>query len=349
MRLSPAKVILQSGLFSGVFNPWFFIGFPLGIYWLRRGGFFVQLSASTRRAKQSDARLRDVIEREARLAHSEAEHVKARAQLVSERQNLDEAQKQLAKRRTEALAPADCVQRPGPRREIRNKAASITWFVTGAIGATALLWSAGIVVLPLPFGAEETIGSGPIQPEEENVPIEENADEPLAASGDLPPHTPEPQPTPRSASNSSNEHRSELVSKALENGTAAFQRGDYDMAIKHFSVAIKEAPLDAEPHWRRATVLIKKNRLSDARADAAHAVALAPNDPNAVFWVGYVRYKQQRYRDAMHDFDVVIKLDPMFAQAFRFRSYCHIFLGNDTAAAADMRRAMAIDPNIKDD
>jgi tetratricopeptide (TPR) repeat protein len=99
----------------------------------------------------------------------------------------------------------------------------------------------------------------------------------------------------------------------MENGTAAFNRSDWDGAIAEFSRVIRIDPKYAMAYNNRGAAYNGKN-------DWDRAIA---------------------------DFTEAISLDPNYAAAYRHRAYAYMQKGNYTQARTDVNRALQINPNYQ--
>jgi len=129
-------------------------------------------------------------------------------------------------------------------------------------------------------------------------------------------------------------------------GIALHETGDLQGALAAFNVAEK---LDQNPltYANRAAVLIKLNRLAQARADLAAAVARDPSRANL--------YNQAVVERRMGNNEACIRIttrlaagQPGFFPAYTLRGICHYQNKNYEAALADLLRSNKLDPTQPD-
>ena len=99
----------------------------------------------------------------------------------------------------------------------------------------------------------------------------------------------------------------------MENGTAAFNRSDWDRAIAEFTRVIRIDP-------RYAMAYNNRGAAYNGKSDWDRAIA---------------------------DFTEAIRLDPNYAAPYRHRAYAYMQKGNYTQARNDVNRALQINPNYQ--
>ncbi|MDR2152458.1 MAG: tetratricopeptide repeat protein [Helicobacteraceae bacterium] len=95
-------------------------------------------------------------------------------------------------------------------------------------------------------------------------------------------------------------------------GAKASDRGDYQEAIKNYSLAIETDPKHLNSYLNRAS---------------------------AYYYIG-------EYNASIADNDVAVKLDPNNASAFKSRGVAYFALGEYNASIADLTKAIKIDPSF---
>jgi len=75
-------------------------------------------------------------------------------------------------------------------------------------------------------------------------------------------------------------------------------------------------------------------------------LSLDPNNPLIPYNRGNAYFDRQQYERAIGDFSKAIELDENFALAYFNRGLTHERLGGNAAAAADYRRAVALDATL---
>ena len=95
--------------------------------------------------------------------------------------------------------------------------------------------------------------------------------------------------------------------------------------------------------WVRA--IIGKD-LEGALADCAKALELHPGTANTMNTLGFVFYKQDRFKDAIASYDASIALDPSVASSYYMRGFARSKLHQD--ASGDLAKALQLEPGIRE-
>ncbi len=77
-------------------------------------------------------------------------------------------------------------------------------------------------------------------------------------------------------------------------------------ALAAYEEAIAANTQLPEPHYRRALLLIQRNRLEDARGDLNAALKSQPVFPEANYWIGRIEFAQAHYQDALTRFQSAV-------------------------------------------
>jgi tetratricopeptide (TPR) repeat protein len=161
---------------------------------------------------------------------------------------------------------------------------------------------------------------------------------------------------------------------ALQEGRAAFERGDYQEAIKALTQAIKLDPSNANAYalcglaYANAGDLASATQYSKKACDLNNCDLLVElykqglwqDSPSAASLVnlgganaaqqsafdkGYAASQQGNYQEAIKQYTEALKIDPNLAQAYNNRGNAYAGLGDYKKAIADYAQAIKIDPN----
>uniref|UniRef100_A0A832M6E7 Tetratricopeptide repeat protein n=1 Tax=Oscillatoriales cyanobacterium SpSt-402 TaxID=2282168 RepID=A0A832M6E7_9CYAN len=82
---------------------------------------------------------------------------------------------------------------------------------------------------------------------------------------------------------------------------------------------------------------------SSSSSSARTTVSTKPT--NAEFWYnrGAENAQQGRYKDALDDFSMAIRLNPTYVEAYRYRGFAHSMLGFELGAESDLRKAKVLE------
>ena len=97
---------------------------------------------------------------------------------------------------------------------------------------------------------------------------------------------------------------------ATQRGTAAFRKGDYDLAIASFTEAARQNPRDAAAFNMRAVAHAKKGEFDLAIADYTQALQIDPKLVGAWFMRGKARQEKGDHDKALADFNEAFRLGP---------------------------------------
>ena len=139
-------------------------------------------------------------------------------------------------------------------------------------------------------------------------------------------------------------------------------RGVAHASLKQFAAAHADfdqaarAPIDADGAFdpelfqygiamNRGAVLLKEQRLADARADFERAMQLRPDNADPHINLSLVLAQQGDERGAIDELKTAARLDPARAAIFRLRAQAQLRLKNDAAAEQDFKQALALDKN----
>ena len=107
-------------------------------------------------------------------------------------------------------------------------------------------------------------------------------------------------------------------------GEAAFEDGDYDLALSEFTKAIKAEPEDSTLFYARGSVYYER-----------YNSAYAAGDPAA---------DGEDFDRAITDFTRAIELDPQYAEAYNYRGLTYAGFGMNEHALADYNMAIDLNP-----
>lgn len=123
----------------------------------------------------------------------------------------------------------------------------------------------------------------------------------------------------------------------LERGVAAFNQGDLQQAQRWFDWAVEADSTDPTCYLNRGQVKRSRNNIQGAKEDFEKAVALAPEDGDAHFWLALAAFGAGDYDAAINENSKAIKLySSMASQAYLNRAQTFIRLGKNKRALTDL-------------
>lgn len=166
------------------------------------------------------------------------------------------------------------------------------------------------------------------------------------------------------------------ISRGASHGMA----GDLDRALMDFEKALVLDPRSGVAYMNRATALEKKGRYVESLNDYDKAIALIPDNwiawdgrcwlrailgqdlegalvdcnralqmrpdaANTMNTLGFIRFRQRRFEEAIASYDASINIDPDVASSYYVRGLAQQALGKD--AREDLAKALSMEPGIR--
>jgi tetratricopeptide (TPR) repeat protein len=129
----------------------------------------------------------------------------------------------------------------------------------------------------------------------------------------------------------------------LENGSKYFIRGDYNYAIREFTLALDNNPKLVLAYSKRGDVYFEMKNFESARIDYAKAIQLEPN--NAIYYNNYgcCNFNLKNYENAIKVFTKAIELQLNNTKWMYNRGISFYFNNNYEKAIDDFTRAIEFD------
>jgi Tfp pilus assembly protein PilF len=123
-------------------------------------------------------------------------------------------------------------------------------------------------------------------------------------------------------------------------------KGETELAIKEYQIAIKMNPDDAESHYGIAEAYRRKAMLSDTERELREALRIDPDHHEARLSLGVTYLQMERWNDAAAEFERLAN-DPTFVRPTRALvnlGWAHYKSGDLERAKSDFERALKADP-----
>jgi tetratricopeptide (TPR) repeat protein len=121
---------------------------------------------------------------------------------------------------------------------------------------------------------------------------------------------------------------------------------DYQAAIASYSQAIQFNPQNVQALNGRGECNMEIGAVDVASADFSSALDVDPNNPEALSNYGHVLVNFNRDPvSALRRLDDALAMNDKDARAYRDRGYAHVLLHEYDKAAADLNKAVQVDPN----
>jgi tetratricopeptide (TPR) repeat protein len=127
------------------------------------------------------------------------------------------------------------------------------------------------------------------------------------------------------------------------------QDGKFDDAIADFVAALRLNPKHPVPWARLSQAYLSKKEYRQAVVDATQAIELRQRPTDALECRAAAYVNLGEYEKALKDFDVAISRRPAYAPLLLLRSGIQAKLDHADLAAADWKKAKALDPSLTDD
>jgi tetratricopeptide (TPR) repeat protein len=99
------------------------------------------------------------------------------------------------------------------------------------------------------------------------------------------------------------------LDNGINKGTQAYQKGEYDEAIKYFSKALQLDPKSDKALFERGLTYYKLGRWEDARSDFMKFTHIKPTAHQGFFYIGMTYFGQKDYSNALPQFDKAIAIE----------------------------------------
>ena len=121
-------------------------------------------------------------------------------------------------------------------------------------------------------------------------------------------------------------------------------KGDNDLAIKFFSVAIRDKGDDAQAYLYRGWAYHRKKDYDNAIKDNTEAIRLDPRNAVAYGRRGLAHDGKNDYGNAIKDFTEAIRLAPRDSKTYILRAAAHAKLRQNDKAVQDCDEAIHLEP-----
>ncbi|MCS7037734.1 MAG: tetratricopeptide repeat protein [Saprospiraceae bacterium] len=126
--------------------------------------------------------------------------------------------------------------------------------------------------------------------------------------------------------------------------------GELEQALPYAQRMVQIAPQNPKGHVLLGTVYQRMKRYDKAIEAFNQALALSPNDADALNGRGASLFNgQQKYREALADFDKAIAVQPNNGMALLNRSRCYYMLGDKARARENAEKARAAGTPVPED
>ncbi len=124
-----------------------------------------------------------------------------------------------------------------------------------------------------------------------------------------------------------------------------FSKRNDPQAIQYFDNALRVDSTNLEAREFKGAFYKRRGEYEPAFKAYRDIIARNPDYSNAYFDMGMIYLAQDSLNKAYDNFNIAIKTDPLFVNAYYFRGVTSEELGNNAAALADYKQANKMSPN----
>lgn len=125
----------------------------------------------------------------------------------------------------------------------------------------------------------------------------------------------------------------------FDRGEVKMELHDYIGAIADFKKAIELKPTDMEAHYLKAICNYHYGYEDIANKEMLHILDMDSTYANARYFVAERLYETQQYKEALIEFNKLFAVEESHADAYVFRGYTKLELGDKIGACADWKEA----------
>lgn len=138
-----------------------------------------------------------------------------------------------------------------------------------------------------------------------------------------------------------------LAKAHVRQGDGGDAAKEFDLAIAASSESLTKNPGNANAlNFRCFARGVAGKEFDEALADCEAALKLVPNSPRILDSIAFLSYRQQRYQEALDNYNAVLKIKGDRANTLFMRGVVKIRLGDLSGATADINAARALNPDV---
>lgn len=135
-----------------------------------------------------------------------------------------------------------------------------------------------------------------------------------------------------------------FAQSACELGASAFQRHQWAQAAAAYADCEKIAPGKTDALLYRAKALVNLEKFADAAGDLESYTATNLNSDDALYLLGYVRFRQDQPRESLATFARATKIRPPQASDLKIAALDYVLLNDYEDAARYLEQSLTINP-----
>lgn len=139
-------------------------------------------------------------------------------------------------------------------------------------------------------------------------------------------------------------HLARSQSAVCEVAAAHFQAHRWADAAQAYAECEKLSPPDNDAHLYRAKALVNVGDFAGAASELDAYIATKPLSDDALYLLGYVRFRQDQPRESLETFARASKIRPPQAGDLKIAALDYVLLNDYTSAARYLEQSLAVDP-----
>ena len=134
------------------------------------------------------------------------------------------------------------------------------------------------------------------------------------------------------------------MSKRLQAGKDLLEKGQFEQAIKEFSIQISSSPEEIQAIYLRGVAFRKLGKLDSSLKDFNKAILINPKNPDLFSDRAIVYHLMSKSEEAIADMNTSVLLDDENGFRYSCRAYMRDLLGDNNGAIEDYNKAILLDP-----
>lgn len=143
----------------------------------------------------------------------------------------------------------------------------------------------------------------------------------------------------------SNDPRDRETAFLFNNGTTAYENGDFESGVGFFNQIVENTPDNRLAYYNLGLGYFKLQKFAEAIQAFNKAVDLAPNNAQSIMYRGRVYYTMGDFKNCLEDYERVVKLQPNDPVAYYNRGIAKGQMKNYLGAIQDFDKAIELNPD----
>ena len=144
------------------------------------------------------------------------------------------------------------------------------------------------------------------------------------------------------------EINSQHIEAWYELGNLWNAKGEGNDPIIYYNNALRVDSTYLDALYAKARTFYKQKKYGQCIETYNTMGRMYPSDESSFFNAGIVMKEVEAYEDALAKFNIAIELNPTFVQAYYYRGFCQLKIGNIPAGKEDLEQALRFDPEYED-